>query len=751
MRLGGEDMNNREIAFIICVNNEQYYNECVRYIQELDVPELYTIDIIAVQEAESMAAGYNAGMQSSNAKYKVYLHQDTFIVNRKFIFDILNVFKNNDEIGMLGVLGVDVLPEDANCYLSWKVGRTYVYNGEKSIDVICSHEKMCKSVEAIDGMLMVTQYDVPWRENVFDGWDFYDVSQSIEMRKKGYSIVVPYQEEAWCYHDCGPSNIKRYDFYRKIAIKEYCEFFLDEVDEQACLDRVHNIEEHDVVAKRLIDVIEKYGMKELLSFIDDVRSVEAENKQIAIIKMLAEIFKLEKENVFKTHSEFFFVDSWSGMVEYYNAIRFVMMRMKFERRDERTLELKQLIEDKRVSHDAVRLIGSSIMDDASEKYLELLEDRNEKPLVSVIVAVYNGAEFVGETIESILNQSYKNIELIIVDDASTDNSKEIILSYQDSRIKPIFLEKNRHVCNAGNIGFEAAVGKYIALCGHDDVWKKDKLEKQIAFLEEHLDYGACFTLTKTIDENGNTGNAKMDARFEHRNMSQDAIYRNLLLSGNFLCAPSACIRKEILEKVGYYRYALVQLQDYDLWLRVSACSSIYIIQEKLTLYRKFSKEGINLSSASIATSNRDMHETQWIRRASVNSLSNKDFKRMLGVYMRNKNANTYIEFLCEKAFLLWEMRNCLVEQDFIEMLEDKEIRKVLEEKYNFTLQDFYKMNMQQLRFDNQDSYLIDDLKYIIAEKNQMADILLDELAKLSDGKEVLMRVKTYMERLNNKN
>ena len=77
-------MNEKQIAFIICANNAQFYNECVWYIEKLVVPEGYSTDILCIQEAESMAEGYNAGMKASDAKYKVYLHQDTFILNEKF-------------------------------------------------------------------------------------------------------------------------------------------------------------------------------------------------------------------------------------------------------------------------------------------------------------------------------------------------------------------------------------------------------------------------------------------------------------------------------------------------------------------------------------------------------------------------------------------------------------------------------------------------------------------------------------------
>ena len=95
-------MNEKKIAFITCVNNELEYAETLYYIERLVVPEGYETNIIAVREAPSMTAGYNAAMQSSDAKYKVYLHQDTFIINQNFIIEMLQIFRENEQIGMLG-------------------------------------------------------------------------------------------------------------------------------------------------------------------------------------------------------------------------------------------------------------------------------------------------------------------------------------------------------------------------------------------------------------------------------------------------------------------------------------------------------------------------------------------------------------------------------------------------------------------------------------------------------------------------
>lgn len=123
MRNDGVD--EKKICFIICANNSLYYEECVWYINHLHIPSGYEIDTVCVTEAESMAEGYNAAMKDSNAKYKVYLHQDVFIYNRYFIDDILGIFQENNQIGLVGVIGGINLPQNAVIWNAWNLGMTY--------------------------------------------------------------------------------------------------------------------------------------------------------------------------------------------------------------------------------------------------------------------------------------------------------------------------------------------------------------------------------------------------------------------------------------------------------------------------------------------------------------------------------------------------------------------------------------------------------------------------------------------------
>ncbi len=103
-------MNTNKIAFITCVNNEALYMKSLEYIKKLQLLEFMEIELIAIRDAKSMTSAYNEAMQKSDSKYKVYLHQDVYIQNENFIIDILDIFKNDENIGLIGMVGAKIIP-----------------------------------------------------------------------------------------------------------------------------------------------------------------------------------------------------------------------------------------------------------------------------------------------------------------------------------------------------------------------------------------------------------------------------------------------------------------------------------------------------------------------------------------------------------------------------------------------------------------------------------------------------------------
>ena len=212
------------------------------------------------------------------------------------------------------------------------------------------------------------------------------------------------------------------------------------------------------------------------------------------------------------------------------------------------------------------------------------------PKVSVILTSYNHAAYVAATIESVLNQTFKDFELLIVDDGSKDNSREIIKTFDDPRIKNFLYEENRGPIIAVADAMKSARGKYIAVHHSDDLWAPDKLEKQVAFLDANKNYVACFTRVEFIDEHGNPYELEHDdfyrKVFEQHNRPRTDWLNYFFYNTNCLCHPSAMLRRE-----AYKKYKLLdthgfwQLHDYLMWIRLCFHEEIFILSEPLTKFR----------------------------------------------------------------------------------------------------------------------------------------------------------------------
>lgn len=220
--------NNQKICFITCVNDRNRYEKALSYIKALRVPSGYAVEHICINDAKYLTEAYNRGMRKTSAKYKVYMHQDVYITNPNFISSIINIFEKNKGIGMLGMAGAKTLPGNGIWHhSSLKYGNLIhiPYPDGKQVPWRYGNFKNeYEIVKCIDGLMMITQYDVPWREDIFTGWHFYDTSQSIEFIKAGYNVAVPRMDKIWCIHDCPKSEKdrhKNYDKYRQIFVNEY--------------------------------------------------------------------------------------------------------------------------------------------------------------------------------------------------------------------------------------------------------------------------------------------------------------------------------------------------------------------------------------------------------------------------------------------------------------------------------------------------------------------------------------------------
>ena len=196
--------------------------------------------------------------------------------------------------------------------------------------------------------------------------------------------------------------------------------------------------------------------------------------------------------------------------------------------------------------------------------------------VSVITACYNSEKFIEETIKSVLSQSYVDWEMIIVDDCSSDKSIDIIQNYmkRDNRIKLIRLEVNSGAGIARNMAIKAAVGKYIAFLDSDDIWKPDKLEKQICFMKEK-DCCLSYSSYVVINEKGLEQSTVI---------AKEHINYGIMLKNNYIGCLTAVYDTQILGKV--FMPEIRKRQDWALWLKIlKKTDKAFGIKEPLAFYR----------------------------------------------------------------------------------------------------------------------------------------------------------------------
>ncbi len=194
--------------------------------------------------------------------------------------------------------------------------------------------------------------------------------------------------------------------------------------------------------------------------------------------------------------------------------------------------------------------------------------------VSVIIPTFNRAYCLAESIQSVLDQSYQDFELIVVDDGSTDNTTEVVNQF--SNIQLIQLEENRGVSYARNRGLEQAKGEWIAFLDSDDLWQKEKLDTQLKWVKCHPRHHAVYT-----DEIWIRNGARVNAMNKHRKYSGDIFRYCLPLC--IVSPSSVLLYADLLREVGGFDESMPVCEDYDLWLRLSKRTSFYFIEEKLII------------------------------------------------------------------------------------------------------------------------------------------------------------------------
>lgn len=309
------------------------------------------------------------------------------------------------------------------------------------------------------------------------------------------------------------------------------------------------------------------------------------------------------------------------------------------------------------------------------------------PLVSVLMSCYNHEAFVEEAIESVLRQTYKNIEFLVADDGSTDGSVVQMKKYSKYFAKEFYFKDNL----GGRIGYLRSIsrGKYIALISSDDVWEPDKLALQVQYMEEHQECEACFTWCMYTDENLNELN---DPVFLQKNRDRYEWMRYFWEHGNALCHPSILVRRKEYLKNQSIGSICRQLPDFFLWVDLVQRKEIHVIQRVLVKMRRYQKDTV----ANVSYASRDNIIINTIE-AGINwlwvirNMEEDFFLKAFSDKLVRKDASGEFEVKCEKYFLMLHSASVVMQNSALcylaEIYNDVLIKKCMCEKYKYTKKD----------------------------------------------------------------
>lgn len=224
------------------------------------------------------------------------------------------------------------------------------------------------------------------------------------------------------------------------------------------------------------------------------------------------------------------------------------------------------------------------------------------PLISVIIPVYNGERTIKETIESVLNQTLSNFELLIINDGSQDSTLQIVSTIQDARLQ-VFSYPNSGLSASRNRGISLAKGEYVSFIDADDLWTADKLETQLKALQENPQAAVAYSWTNHIDEFGNFFRPGPDLTFN------GDVYEKLLLSDFVGSGSNPLIRTYAFAEVGDFDESLKSAEDWDMWLRLAAHYHFVAVPSAQILYR------VSASSMSFDVNKMEKSSLQVITKA----------------------------------------------------------------------------------------------------------------------------------------
>jgi glycosyltransferase involved in cell wall biosynthesis len=308
--------------------------------------------------------------------------------------------------------------------------------------------------------------------------------------------------------------------------------------------------------------------------------------------------------------------------------------------------------------------------------------------VSICCPCYNSEKYIKETVASFVNQSFEDIEIVISDDCSTDNTYNVISSnFNDNRIRLFKQKQNLGPSLNSEFVVNQSTTEYLSMCAGDDVMHIDRVKKCYEFMQQNPSCDMVYTFTQTIDENSNDS---IENVFNQTKTPSEML-RHFFDNGNFICGTSIMIKKDVYRKLKF-NPCLLQLQDFDMWARMLLNDfKIMCLPEKLTKYRVHG-ENLSLSKTNKnAIGSRTTFEYTKVLLNFVQHIKTpQKFEDIFQIKVPKKELIPF--FIAQQSLSVKNRVHFLFALDVIynEMLNDEK-RKLINEYCNFEMKDFYKL------------------------------------------------------------
>ena len=286
----------------------------------------------------------------------------------------------------------------------------------------------------------------------------------------------------------------------------------------------------------------------------------------------------------------------------------------------------------------------------------------KKPLISVLMNCYNGEKYIRAAVDSVINQTYQNWELIFWDNQSSDLSAKFFLEYDDSRLKYFYAQKHTELGDARVEAMSKAKGSWVGILDIDDIWCKKKLEYQVELINKSVDndveLGLIYGKVLEIDENGVEVGELSHANYKNKTLPSGMILKELLFKGNFIMSPSILFSMNAFKQIGGFPKGYLNASDYYISCAISSNYKVGVVNQYVAKYREH-QNNLTLNQKVIAFEEQLMIFKKWVKYIDVDCFKKIKRIRELNVMialMEMKYKKNYIKglklILLHGSFLL---------------------------------------------------------------------------------------------------